>query len=54
MADEAAVVWIDTNGKFYIQSCRTPEVAEKWAKHTNECGLPVTILTREDLLKGGE
>jgi hypothetical protein len=49
--DTAAVVWIDTDGRFKIES-GNPRQVSAMARMTNECGLPAVIISRQEILDG--
>jgi hypothetical protein len=52
VVDEAAIIWIDTDGRFKLLRYNKKAEADEAARQTSECGLPCAVLSREDLLKG--
>ena len=49
--DSAAVVWIDTDGKFKISGHDYFEQAEERAELLGEEGVPARVLYREDFIR---
>lgn len=45
-----AVIWIDTDGEFYVLNCPTLERAVSIERMFSESGLPTMILSREQFI----
>lgn len=47
-----AVLWIDTDGKFYVNNFESEDTAESVATVTADSGLPVQVIEKREFIRG--